>query len=133
MKVLAIEIEKVAIGLVAGVAVLLILFGVDRWRNRRAYGYSVYQADSLRRRLVGWGLMGMVAAVTLGGFALFRVATAPSGTPVLQAIAGGDASRHELYGEYALNIGEVGVQRAPVVEVPFSGQTWAIGKITTEV
>jgi LPXTG-site transpeptidase (sortase) family protein len=116
------------VGLLMGVAVLLLLRAGQVWQYRRGYGYSVYSAYTLRQRLLRWGLIALVAVLGFAGVYVWRI-THPAANPISSADSPpADAVRDDI----RLFIPTLDVE-APMIEAPFVARQWDISRLKSEV
>lgn len=116
-----------AVGLILGVSVLLLIRAGQVWQHRQAFGYSVYTADSLRKRLVRWSMAGVL--LTLGiGLAYLLLPRQSFSLPVADVAP---TAVNPLEG-MRLVIPKLAVE-APLIEAPFVAQQWDISRLTNEV
>jgi LPXTG-site transpeptidase (sortase) family protein len=129
----SIGVLPLVIGLIIGVSVLLLIRAWQVWRYRQSFGYDVYTADVLRRRLVRWaGLAGLIGLLIAGAYAVYRLQ--PGGKEPA-ATTGPDTAQvapEEMLGELTLVIPRLGLE-LEMIEAPFVARQWDISRLTGEV
>ncbi len=119
---------ELALAVSLGLIVLMIIRGRQVWTDRRYYGYSVYQADRLRRWLHRRAEVALVL-VLAGAGAYWWFASSAGITPrqVVSAArqVGKDVSVQVI-------IPRLGVDTS-LVEVPVVGWEWDVSQISTQV
>jgi LPXTG-site transpeptidase (sortase) family protein len=121
------DVRVVLLGLLAGIGTLLLIRASQVWRHRRAYGYNVYTADTLRQRLRRWSLIAVGASVVLIGFTFWQ-----SLRPDPPSLASDEAAQPDSAATPArLRIPTLAVD-IPVVEAPFVGHQWDISRLRGE-
>ncbi len=121
------DVRVLLVGLLAGISTLLLIRAGQVWRHRRAYGYSVYTADTLRQRLRRWSVIAVGATLALGGFILWQN-TRPEQAP-LAADAAPPADSAPI--PVRLQIPTLAVD-IPVIEAPIVGHQWDISRLRGE-
>jgi sortase A len=117
-----------AVGLILGISVLLVIRAGQVWRHRQAFGYSVYAADSLRKRLLRWSAAGVLLAVTVGLVYLLL----PRQPLLPPSAAEAEPTPVNPLEGMRLVIPKLAVD-APLIEAPFVAQQWDISRLTNEV
>jgi LPXTG-site transpeptidase (sortase) family protein len=121
------DVRVVLLGLLAGIGTLLLIRAGQVWRHRRAYGYNVYTADTLRHRLRRWSLIAAGVSLALVGFTFWQ-----SLRPEPPVLASQDAAQMEAAAVPArLRIPTLAVD-IPVIEAPFVGHQWDISRLRGE-
>ena len=116
-------------GLAAGVAVILLIRAGQMWRSRRSYGYSVYEADEHRRRLLSLGGAGVVLALVAGAVYAYWLARPPGGQQAATAVqAEGAASIEGM----ELVIPKLAVETS-LIDAPVVAQQWDVSRLRYEV
>jgi len=114
-------------GLLIGLAVVFLIRAQQVWNRRRDFGYSVYSAYTLRRRLVQLSLvaLGTLGIVTSASIWLTRP-NAPAATEQAAPIAQPTPEPARLF------IPRLAVE-AEVIEAPFVARQWDISQLRGEV
>jgi LPXTG-site transpeptidase (sortase) family protein len=121
------DVSALLVGLLAGLGTLLLIRAGQVWRHRRAYGYNVYTADTLRQRLRRWSLVAVGACLTLIGFMFWQ-----NLRPNPASSASGEAAPLDSAAiPIRLQIPTLAVD-IPVVEAPFVGHQWDISRLRGE-
>ena len=122
------ETLGLAIGLMLGISLILLLRARQVWSHRRAFGYDVYTADLVRRRLMRWSLVG-VLGIGLAVFAYrqyLRQQAEAEPEPVTVVDETGEGV------ETRLLIPRIAVDTT-MIEAPLVGNHWDIAKLTDQV
>jgi LPXTG-site transpeptidase (sortase) family protein len=117
-----------AVGLILGISTLLLIRAGQVWRHRQVFGYSVYTADSIRKRLLRWSAAGVFIALGVGLAYLLLPQQSLFAPPVAEAEP---TPVNPLEG-MRLVIPKLAVE-APLIEAPFVAQQWDISRLTNEV
>ncbi len=120
------QVELIA-GLLIGAAVALLLRARQVWEQRRAFGYNVYAAYTLRRRLSRLALAGLAGFTAMIAYYLWRSFQEPAATPA--ASSGSEAASSEAF---RLFIPRLAIE-APMIEAPFVARQWDISRLKGEV
>jgi LPXTG-site transpeptidase (sortase) family protein len=121
------DVRLLLVGLLAGIGALMLIRAGQVWQHRRAYGYNVYTADTLRQRLRRWSLIALGACLALIGFTLWQ-----NLRPGPALLASGEAVQPDSAAIPArLQIPTLAVD-IPVVEAPFVGHQWDISRLRGE-
>lgn len=122
------------IGVIVGLGILLFLRGRQVWRHRGAFGYDVYTADTLRKRLSRWAAGVIVIGVLAAGYYFLP---RQSATPA-QSIPAEDftidqqpTGAEDILSEMKLVIPQLGLE-LKLLEAPFVAQQWDISRLTHE-
>ena len=123
------ETLGLAIGILLGLVFILLLRARQVWSNRRAFGYDVYTAGQVRRRLLTGSILGVfaiVVVVIVYGWHLDHTPE-PAPPPALTLI---DEAGESV--EARLLIPKLAVDTV-MIEAQFVGNHWDISRLTTEV
>jgi LPXTG-site transpeptidase (sortase) family protein len=125
--ILGTDVRVLLVGLLAGITTLLLLRAGQVWRHRRAYGYNVYTADTLRQRLRRWSLIAVGATLALVGFVVWQNVRPDSPPQPADEIAQTDSATIPA----RLQIPSLAVD-IPIVEAPIVGHQWDISRLRGE-
>lgn len=120
-----------AIGVLVGVAVLFAIRARQMWTHRAAFGYNVYTADQMRRRLGRWALAALGAVVLVGGIWIVSSLLVGPGSA-------GQAETGEVVPDITqipntkLIIPRLAVE-ADMIEAPIVAQQWDVSRLTNQV
>ncbi len=119
-----------AAGLIAGIAVLLLIRAWQVWQHRQVFGYDVYAADTLRHRLSHWARITALIVAVIAVVYLWQTWQPPPAAPTLQpqAIL---AERSPLEGMQIV-IPNLGLE-LDVIEAPLIARQWDISRLTDQV
>lgn len=122
------ETIGLAVGVLLGLSLILLLRARQVWSNRRAFGYDVYTADLMRKRLMRWSLVGVVGIglVVLGYRQWLR--QQPSDEPEVVSVVDEDGQVVET----RLLIPRLAVDTV-MIEAPLVGNHWDIAQLTEQV
>jgi LPXTG-site transpeptidase (sortase) family protein len=124
---LAIDPPLLIGGLLIGVAAVFLVRARQVWNHRRAFGYSVYSAYTLRQRLVRLSLIALGAlAVVGGGYLWLRGGQPTSDGGSAAALPAIDQQPARLF------IPRLAVE-AEIIEAPFVARQWDISQLRGEV
>jgi LPXTG-site transpeptidase (sortase) family protein len=125
-----IDTLALAAGLIAGIAVLLLIRAWQVWQHRQVFGYDVYAADTLRHRLSHWARITALIVAVIAVAYLWQTWQPPPTTPALQpqAII---AERSPLEGMQIV-IPSLGLE-LDVIEAPLVARQWDISRLTDQV
>lgn len=117
------------VGVLVGIIFVMLLRARQIWSARRAFGYDVYTADSLRQRLQRWAMISIGVLVAISALYFWRLSAStgrrpnptaipPTATPPLEALQ--------------LVIPRLAVETS-IIEAPIVENDWDISTLTTEV
>lgn len=118
-----------AVGIVIGIAVLFVIRARQMWTHRGAYGYNVYTADQMRRRLGRWALVAVGAAIIIGGVWTVSAVLGSSDEAGPGEVA---APAITQIPNTKLIIPRLAME-ADMIEAPIVAQQWDVSRLTDEV
>ncbi|MCC6906168.1 MAG: hypothetical protein IT326_10025, partial [Anaerolineae bacterium] len=116
-------------GLAAGVAVILLIRAGQMWRSRRSYGYSVYEADVHRKRLLSLGGAGVVLALVAGAVYAYWLARPAVDQQASTAVQAEETASIE---GMKLVIPKLAVETS-LIDAPVVAQQWDVSRLRYEV
>lgn len=116
------------IGISIGAAVIFLLRASQVWRFRQAYGFSTYQADSQRTRLIYWGVAAFVIAIPL----LFSYFWWVNGSERTTVPGVGSEEQLDPLADARIYIPRLAIE-APLVQAPIVGSVWDVSRLGPEV
>lgn len=119
-----------AVGLLVGVAVLFAVRARQMWTHRRAYGYSVYDADQRRRLLSRWAWVAMGSVGLVGG--LWLTTNLLIGPPANSPAGAVETPAVTTVPNVSLIIPRLAVE-TEVIEAPIVAQQWDVSRLTDQV
>jgi len=128
-RLLPFDLLPLLIGLLLGLALVIVLRARQVWRQRRSLGYSPERAYGARARLTRLALFVSVVALATGGVILWR-AIRPADRAPAEQVDEEQAPRNPLEG-MKLVIPSLGIE-TEVIEAPFAGPQWDISNLTDE-
>jgi LPXTG-site transpeptidase (sortase) family protein len=123
------DLLVIALGLLAGIGVLFLIRSRQVWRYRRGLGYTVYDADRLRRNLARWAVMALLLVIGVAGVYVWQVAF--QGPALFGPIIAAQTEATPVPA-IRLLIPRLGVE-APMIEAPIVARRWDISLLTDEV
>jgi LPXTG-site transpeptidase (sortase) family protein len=120
-----------AAGLIAGIAILLLIRAQQVWQHRQVFGYDVYAADTLRHRLAHWARITALIVAVIAVVYLWQTWRPLPVTPTLQPQAIAAAERSPLEGMQIV-IPSLGLE-LDVIEAPLVARQWDISRLTDQV
>ncbi len=124
------DVIALAIGVVLGISLILFIRSRQMWSSRRAFGYDVYTAITLRQRLGRWAALGLVALLILIGVYGWWAVSRPAGLSGVESMATIEGS--DRLPEVRIVIPELAVETT-MIEAPFVAQQWDISRLRGEV
>jgi LPXTG-site transpeptidase (sortase) family protein len=117
------------VALLIGVVVVILLRARQVWADRQSFGYNIYTAESLSKRLLRWAMIGAFLLIIISGFYIWRLSTTPNIANVPTPTA--EPTAPSLEG-MELVIPRLDV-RTPIIEAPIVENDWDISLLTSEV
>lgn len=125
-----VDVLPYAVGLLVGIVVLILIRARQVWADRRAFGYSVYAADSLRQRLMRWAMIGAMFLLIFTSIYFWRTGFAAA--TAVQHSGPPPELTEESAEPFRFTIPSLGIDTT-VIEAPIVDNQWDISTLTTEV
>ena len=119
-------------GLLLGISVLLAIRARQVWVYRQRHGYSVYDADRVRHRLLRWALAGVGATVLVAAIYVLDIGSWINPEPTIIAEQNTEPETTGNIPPARILIPRLGVD-APLTEADIVAQQWDVSRLRNEV